>query len=91
MQERSEPSTAPHFVRGDKVSLVTTNIFLRGQPNKKLRDKQLGLFFSGEENWQTHLHIENSIDNMSTSCVSCEQPMTMLYRSATTSCPGDCS
>jgi hypothetical protein len=31
MQARSEPSIAPHFVRGDKVSTVTTNLFLRGQ------------------------------------------------------------
>jgi hypothetical protein len=38
MQARSEPSTAPHFVRGDKLTIVTKNIFLRGQPNMKLRD-----------------------------------------------------
>jgi hypothetical protein len=30
MQARTEPSTTPHFARGDKVSVVTTNIFLRG-------------------------------------------------------------
>jgi hypothetical protein len=41
MHERSEPSTTPHFVRGDNVSVVTTNLFLRGQPNMKLRDRQL--------------------------------------------------
>jgi hypothetical protein len=34
----------PHFVEGDKVSIVTANIFLRGQPNMKLRDQQLGPF-----------------------------------------------
>jgi hypothetical protein len=34
MQARTEPLTAPHFVRGDKVSVVTTNLFLRGQTNK---------------------------------------------------------
>jgi hypothetical protein len=44
MQARLEPSTAPHFIRGDKVSLVTMNLFLRGQPNTKLRDRQLGPF-----------------------------------------------
>jgi hypothetical protein len=38
IQARTEPSTAPHFVKGDKVSLVTTNLFLRGQPNRKLKD-----------------------------------------------------
>jgi hypothetical protein len=42
MQARTEPSLAPHFVRGDKVSIVTTNLFLCGQPNGKLRDRQLG-------------------------------------------------
>jgi hypothetical protein len=30
MQARSKPSTAPQFVRGDKVTVVTTNLFLRG-------------------------------------------------------------
>jgi hypothetical protein len=49
MQERSHPSTAPHFVRGDKMSFVTTNLFLRGQPNKKLRDRQLGPFTLEEQ------------------------------------------
>jgi hypothetical protein len=33
MQERLKPSTTPHFVRGDKVSIVTTTLLLRGQPN----------------------------------------------------------
>jgi hypothetical protein len=43
MQARTKPSTSPHFTRGDKVSVVTTNLFLRGQPNRKLRDRRLGL------------------------------------------------
>jgi hypothetical protein len=49
MQARIEPSTTPHFARGDKVSVVTTNLFLRGQPNRKLRDKQLGPFTVEEQ------------------------------------------
>jgi hypothetical protein len=49
MHERSELSTAPQFVRGDKVPFVTTNLFLRGQPNKKLRDRQLGPFTVGSK------------------------------------------
>jgi hypothetical protein len=44
MQARSEPSTAPHFARGDKVSIVTKCLFLRVQPNMKMRDGQLGPF-----------------------------------------------
>jgi hypothetical protein len=44
MQARTEPSTAPHFTKGDNVSVVTANLFLRGQPNRKLRDMQLGPF-----------------------------------------------
>jgi hypothetical protein len=44
MQARTQPSTSPHFAKGDKVSVVTANLFLRGQPNRKLRDKQLGPF-----------------------------------------------
>jgi hypothetical protein len=47
MKARSELSTARHFVIRDKVSLVTTNPFLRGQPNRKLRDRELGPFSSG--------------------------------------------
>jgi hypothetical protein len=49
MQARTEPSTTPHFVKGDKVSVVTSNLFLRGQPNKKLRDRQLGPFTVEEQ------------------------------------------
>jgi hypothetical protein len=44
MQARTEPSTVPHFVRGDTMSVVTTNFFLRGQTNKKLKDRQHGVF-----------------------------------------------
>jgi hypothetical protein len=43
-QARTEPFTTPHFARGDKVSVVTSNLFLRGQPNRKLRDRQFGPF-----------------------------------------------
>jgi hypothetical protein len=49
MQARRNPSTTPHFARGDKVSVVTTNLFLRGQPNRKLRDRQLGPFSVEEQ------------------------------------------
>jgi hypothetical protein len=44
MQARSEPSTTLHLVRGDKVIVVTKNLFLRGQLNMKLRERQLGPF-----------------------------------------------
>jgi hypothetical protein len=44
MQARSEPSIAPYFVRGDMVSVVTKNLFVRGQPHGKLRDRQLESF-----------------------------------------------
>jgi hypothetical protein len=49
MQARTEPSTAPHFAKGDKVSVVTANLFLRGQPNRKLRDMELGPFTVEEQ------------------------------------------
>jgi hypothetical protein len=49
MQARTEPSTSPYFVREDKVSVVTANLSLRGQPNKKLRDRQLGPFTVEEQ------------------------------------------
>jgi hypothetical protein len=49
MQARSEPSTAPQLVRGDKVSVVTTNLFLRGQTNMKIKDRQRGPFTMEEQ------------------------------------------
>jgi hypothetical protein len=56
MHARTKPSTTSHFVRGDKVLVVTTNLFLRGQPNTKVKDIQLGLF-SVEEQIGKHIYI----------------------------------
>jgi nitrate reductase cytochrome c-type subunit len=39
MQSPSEPPTAPHSVRGEKVTIVTKNLFIRRHPNRKLRDR----------------------------------------------------
>jgi hypothetical protein len=36
--------TTTNLFLGDKVTTITKNIFLRGQPNWKLRDRQLGPF-----------------------------------------------
>jgi hypothetical protein len=49
VQASSKPLTAPHFVRGDNLSVVTKNLFMRGHPNRKLRDRQLGPFTSEEQ------------------------------------------
>jgi hypothetical protein len=49
MQARTEPSTTLHTAKGDKVSVVTTNLFMREQPNRKLRDRQLGPFTLEEQ------------------------------------------
>jgi hypothetical protein len=49
MHARKESSAAPHFVKRDKVSFITANLFLRGQPNSKLRDMQLGPFTMKEQ------------------------------------------
>jgi hypothetical protein len=72
MQAHSEPSTAPHFVRGVKVTIVTKNSFLRGQPNKKLRDRQLGPFSLEKQIGisETRLQIETANSNMLTPNVS---------------------
>jgi hypothetical protein len=43
MHARTTPSTSPHFAKGDNVSVVTANPFLRGQPNKNLRGRHLDL------------------------------------------------
>jgi hypothetical protein len=55
MQTRTKPSKAPHFVRGDKVPIVTTDLSLRGQSNKKLKDRQLGSL-SVEERIGNHIY-----------------------------------
>jgi hypothetical protein len=52
MQARSEPSTVPHFVRGDKFTFVTKNLFMIGQLNRKLRDRQLGPFTIEQHIWE---------------------------------------
>jgi hypothetical protein len=57
MQARSEPSTAPHFVRGDKVTIVTKNILLRGHFYMKLRDRELGPFTFEEHSIGKHNYI----------------------------------
>jgi hypothetical protein len=44
MQARTKSSRAKHFAKGDKVSVVTTNLFLRGQMNMKLQDIHLEPF-----------------------------------------------
>jgi hypothetical protein len=56
MQARLELSTAPHFVRGEKKKVVTKHLFLRRQPNMKLRDRQLGSF-SVEEHIEKHNYL----------------------------------
>jgi hypothetical protein len=69
------------------VLVVTTNLFLRGQPNRKLKDNLLRPFDSGGANWEAQLQIETSIDSTLTSCVPCEQFTTVLYRSTTPHVP----
>jgi hypothetical protein len=55
--KRMEPSTAPHFVRGDNVSIFTSNLFPRGQTNyRKRKDRQLGPFIV-EEHIGKHIYI----------------------------------
>jgi hypothetical protein len=43
----------PALRRGDKVTVVTKNLFMRGQLNRKLRDRQLGPLQSRRELGQT--------------------------------------
>jgi hypothetical protein len=63
MQAYSEQSTALHPVQGDNVRVVTKNLFLRGQPNRKLRNRQFGPFTIEEQIGVTQLHIEFTNDN----------------------------
>jgi hypothetical protein len=49
MQASTELFTTPHFAKGDKVFVVTTNLFPRGQLNRKLRYRQPGPFSVEEQ------------------------------------------
>jgi hypothetical protein len=91
MQARTEPSTTPYFARGDKVSVITTNLFSVRTTESETQRQTAWTFFSGGANWETQLQIETSSDNTLTSCVPCEQFTTLLYRSTTTRCPSNCS
>jgi hypothetical protein len=86
-QARTLPPSAPHFVRGDKVTIVTKNLFLRGQPNRKLRDGHLYLFCR-RAYWEIYLHVVVTSDNSLTPGVSYKQYKTLLYNSASSCCPG---
>jgi hypothetical protein len=57
MQARLQSSTAPQFQRDDKVLAIVKGLFLRGQLNRKLNDRQLGSFFSVGEDWNEQLQI----------------------------------
>jgi hypothetical protein len=71
MQARSKPSTATHFIQGDNVIDVTNHLFLRGQPNMKMRDQKHGPFEMEEQIGKTQLQIEPSTDSTLTLSVSC--------------------
>jgi hypothetical protein len=78
MQARSRPSTAPHFVRRQKVTLATKNLFVLGQPNGKLRDRQRGSFSRGG-NRETQLQIETANNSTLTPGVSRQKVTTLIY------------
>jgi hypothetical protein len=57
MQGRSWPATEQHLYRGDKNTVVTKSLFLRGQPNMSMLDRQLGPFMIEENNIGQHSYI----------------------------------
>jgi hypothetical protein len=90
-----EPSIAPHFVQGGKVIVVTKNLlFLRGQPQRKLRDRYLGPFYGRGAYWETPLLIKTDDESSLTSGVSRQQfhvNKAMLYNLSSTCRPNHCS
>jgi hypothetical protein len=74
MQARSKPSTVPHFVRGDKVSVVTRNLCMRGQPN---RNCVIDICDLGAD-LETYLRITTINENSLTLGVSRQQSKTPL-------------
>jgi hypothetical protein len=93
MQARLKPSTAPHFVRGHEMTVVTKNIFLRGQPNMKLRYRHLGPSLVEDLIAKHSLFFQTTVtrDISLTPNVSLQQFKTMLYILSSTCCPGDLS
>jgi hypothetical protein len=69
---------------GDKAPVVTKNLILRGQPNRNLRDRQLGRFIV-EDHIGKHNYI---LRLLVTPSVSRQQSKTMLYYFASPSRPG---
>jgi hypothetical protein len=88
IQTRTYVSIAPHFTRGDKIIAFTKNLFVPGQPNIKLRDRQLGSFIVEEHIGKYLLHIETTNDRTLTSGVLSQQSVTVLYIFTSPSCPG---
>jgi transposase InsO family protein len=50
MQARTEPSIAPHFTRGDKVSVVTTNLFSTWTTEPETQRQTAWTLYSGGAN-----------------------------------------
>jgi hypothetical protein len=69
MQARTEPSTTPHFAKGDKVSIVKP--FSSRTTEPEAQRQAAWTVFSGGANWETHLRIETTSDSTLTSCVPC--------------------
>jgi hypothetical protein len=61
MQTRTEPSTTPHFVRGDKVTIFTKSLCFQVQLDRKRRDRQQGPFTIEDEiGKQRYIVIKNA-------------------------------
>jgi hypothetical protein len=90
MQARSEPSTAPPFVLGDKMqSLQRTSSYLDSLTESSVI-KNLELY-SRRTYRETHLQTTVASDGTLTPGVSCQKSKTMLYIFTSTCCPIDCS
>jgi hypothetical protein len=90
MQACSQPSTAPHFVRGDKVTVITKNLFSVDSLTGSCAIDNSDIYIRGAD-WETELHIETSSDNLFTSSVvSHQQSKTIPYNFSSACCPNDC-
>jgi hypothetical protein len=87
-QARSDPSTASHFVRGDKVTVVTKDLFLRCQPYLKLRDRQLGPF-AIEEHIGKHIYERKLRATVRPNKLFTSTTNDMLYNFSSACCPSD--
>jgi hypothetical protein len=70
MQARSDTSTAPHFVRGEKVTVATKKSFRARTTEPEATQSTAWTFYNRGVDWKAQLHIKAADDNSLTPIVT---------------------